>query len=285
MSTTGREYIGPYRLLRVILSGRSSVVWEAIHDDEKKKVAVKVLAGDAKKDREQIALLKQEHLVGKNLSHPYVLHVWEFGIDRDTPYLAMDFFDGPNLKQKLREGADKIADRAEGIIDKAAQGLHYFHEQGWVHRDIKPDNVLVNDRDELKWIDFGIAQKPKTGLAKLFSMKGKIQGTRSYMSPEQIRGEAFDRRADIYSFGCLVFELLSGKVPFTAGSADDLLVKHLKSAPPALSASVKNVTKEFSDLIGNTLSKKPADRPESMAAFREAMEGMRVFRRQPGTPE
>ena len=285
MSLAGREYLGPYRLLRVILAGRNCVVWEAMHDDEKEKVALKVLAAEHKKDREQQALLKHEYTVGKNLDHPYVLHIRRHGVDRDTPYVAMDFFNGPNLKQKLREGADKIAHRAERIIDQAAEGLHYLHEQGWVHRDVKPDNILVNDSDQLKWIDFAIAQKPKTGLAKLFAMKGKVQGTRSYMSPEQIRAKACDRRADIYSFGCMAYELVSGKLPYTAGSADDLLVKHLKAAVPALMSANPNVTKEFSELISRTMAKKPEDRPGSMKEFRDAMGDLRVFRKPPKPPD
>lgn len=285
VSASGREYIGPYRLLRVILAGRTCVVWEAMHDGDQEKVVIKALGNEHRKDREQLALLKREYTVGKDFSHPYVLHIRQFGTDQGTPYVAMDFFDGPNLKQKLREGVAKIAHRAERIIDQAADGLHYFHEQGWVHRDVKPDNVLVNDRDQLKWIDFAIAQKPKTGLAKLFAMKSKVQGTRSYMSPEQIRGEACDRRADIYGFGCMVFELVGGKVPYTAGSADELLTKHLKAGVPSLAAVEPNVTKEFSDLVARSMAKKPADRPESMKVFRDTLSSLRVFRKQPQPPE
>ena len=166
MSVTGREYIGPYGLLRVILAGRTCIVWEAMHDDEKEKVVIKMLANEHKKDKEQIALLKHEYTVGKDFSHPYVLHERKFGTDRDVTYVAMDFFNGPNLKQKLREGADKIAHRAEGIIDRAADGLHYFHEQGWVHRDVKPDNDLIKEQDKLKWSELAIPEKPKNGLAK-----------------------------------------------------------------------------------------------------------------------
>lgn len=285
MSTSAREYIGPYRLLRVILAGRTCIVWEAMHDAEKEKVALKVLAGEHCKDREQIALMKHEYAVGKDLSHPYVLHIRRFGIDRDTPYLAMDLFNGPNLKQKLREGADKLAPHVEDIIKHTAEGLHYFHEQGWVHRDVKPDNLLVNEEGDLKLIDFAIAQKPRKGLARLFSRRGKIQGTRSYMSPEQIRGEPLDRRADIYSFGCMVFEMLAGKAPYTAGSADGLLNKHLKAPVPSLSASASNVTKEFSDLVAKTMAKKPDERPQSLADFLEAWKSIRVFRRQPTVGE
>jgi serine/threonine protein kinase len=284
VSTLGREYLGRFRQIRVILAGRTCVVWEAMDDSNQQKVALKVLAGDARKDKEQIALLKQEYTVGKSFDHPYVLHIRECNVDRDTPYLVMDFFEGRNLKQEVRLGVEKMAWRVEKIIERAAEGLHYFHEQGWVHRDIKPDNLLVNDGEDLKLIDFAIAVKPKGGISKIFSMKSKIQGTRSYMSPEQIRGEAVDRRADVYSFGCTVFELLSGKVPYTAGNADDLLNKHLKSAVPALQAACDNVTPEFSQLISETLQKKREDRPASMADFLERMRRTRVFKKQPAKP-
>mgnify|MGYP002624102272 FL=1 len=116
-----------------------------MHDDEKRKVALKVLAGEHRKDREQLALMKHEYDVGKNLIHPNVLRVQEHGTDRDAVFVVMDFFDGPNLKQKVREGVDKFAHRAEEMIQKAADGLHYFHEQGWGHRDGTPDNGLAND--------------------------------------------------------------------------------------------------------------------------------------------
>lgn len=284
MSTLGREYLGRYRQIRVILAGRTCVVWEAVDDANKEKVALKVLAGEHRKDKEQLALLKQEFTVGKGLHHQYVLNVREYNVDRDTPYLAMDFFDGRNLKQEVRLGVDKLAWRVEKIIERSAEGLHYFHEQGWVHRDIKPDNILVNDGDDLKLIDFAIAVKPKGGIAKMLGLKDKIQGTRSYMSPEQIRGEQVDRRADVYSFGCMVFELLAGKVPYTSGNADDLLTKHLKGAVPALQAACSNCTTEFSQLISETLAKKREDRPESMQAFLDRMKRVRVFKKPPTKP-
>jgi serine/threonine protein kinase len=255
-----------------------------MNDDAKEKVALKVLAGEHKNDKETIALLKQEYNVGRGFDHPYVLRIRQFGTDRDAVYLAMDFFDGPNLKQKIREGAERIAPQIEVIIDHASEGLHYFHDQGWVHRDIKPDNLLANDAGELKLIDFAIAQRPKTGLAKLFGGRGKIQGTRSYMSPEQIRGEALDRRADIYSFGCTVFELLTGKPPFTAGNADDLLNKHLKTAPPSVISANENVTSECAQLILETMAKRREDRPATMAEFLERFRKLKVFKGKPKKP-
>ncbi|KKK74568.1 hypothetical protein LCGC14_2882460, partial [marine sediment metagenome] len=149
-----------------------------------------------------------------------------------------------------------------------AEGLSYFNRQGWVHRDIKPDNFLVNDDGEVRLIDFALAQRSRRGLSRLLAMKGKVQGTRSYMSPEQIRGGALDARSDVYAFGCTLHELISGKPPFTGATANELLQKHIRSTPPALEASNKNITAEFAQLVRRALSKDPDKRPETVDEFR-----------------
>jgi serine/threonine protein kinase len=155
--------------------------------------------------------------------------------------------------------------------------LGHVHEQGWVHRDIKPDNFLISPEDDVKLIDFALAEKKKTGLAKLFG-RSKVQGTRSYMSPEQIRGQALDHRADIYSFGCTIFEALAGRPPFTGTSTDDLLNKHLRNQPPSLEASNRNVSTEFSNLIKRMLAKEREERPQSLTEFLRDMMSVRVLK-------
>jgi serine/threonine protein kinase len=133
-----------------------------------------------------------------------------------------------------------------------------------VHRDVKPDNFLVGENGEVKLIDFALAVRRKKGLARLFSTRSKVQGTRSYMSPEQIRGQPLDERADIYSYGCVAYELLGGKPPYTGTSTNELLNKHLRAAIPPAQASNRNVTDEFAALMKSMLAKKPEDRPQSM---------------------
>ena len=113
----------------------------------------------------------------------------------------------------------------------------------------------------MKLIDLALATRVRRGLARLLALKSKVQGTRSYMSPEQIRGQVLDQRADVYSFGCTIHELIAGKPPFTGASSTELLNKHLKSTPPSLDALDRNVTMEFARLVRKTLAKDPAGRP------------------------
>jgi serine/threonine protein kinase len=154
------------------------------------------------------------------------------------------------------------------IINQAAEGLAHFNSLGWVHCDVKPDNFLVTDDGVVKLIDFALAKRSRSGLGRLFAMKSKVQGTMSYMAPEQIRGGALDIRTDVYAFACLLHELLSGKPPFTGSSPNELLAKHIKTPPPSLEAHNKNVTPEFAQLVRQALSKNPAKRPKSVDEFR-----------------
>ncbi len=136
----------------------------------------------------------------------------------------------------------------------------------------------MGKQGEVKLIDFALAVKKKGGLARLFSTKSKIQGTRSYMSPEQIRGQTLDQRADLYSFGCMVYELLGGKPPFTGSTTNELLNKHLRSAIPPLQGSNRNVSDEFAALAKSMLAKDPDQRPDSMADFLREMRGIPLFK-------
>jgi serine/threonine protein kinase len=152
-----------------------------------------------------------------------------------------------------------------------------MHSKGWLHRDIKPENFLVSDAGQVKLIDFGLAQRPSGWLTKLLP-KPKMQGTPSYMSPEQIRCGMLDYRADVYSFGCVLHELVAGVPPYTGSSQEDLFGKHLKAAIPPLEAADNNVTTEFANLVRRCLSKDAASRPESAQEVLEEFRKMRMFR-------
>ncbi len=273
-----QEYVGSYRRISTIGAGKTCEVWDVINDATGERAALKLLLGEATKDRAEVGLLKHEYDVGRGLDHPDVIKIYNFARQRDAIYLVMELFPAPNLKQMILQGIDMLAPLAADCIKKAAEGLSYFHAQGWVHRDIKPDNFLVNTAGEVKLIDFALATRKKSGLARLFSGKSKIQGTRSYMSPEQIRGQPVDERSDIYSFGCMVYEMLGGKPPYTGTTTNELLTKHLRSPIPPLQASNRNVSDEFAALLRGTLAKKPEERPQSMADFLSEMRHISVFK-------
>lgn len=272
-------YLGPYRLLNVVHTGHGSQIWQAYDDAMQRIVGVKTLRTADDVDPEHLRLLRQEFRVGSKIHHPRIIEIYGFDWDRGQPYLAMEWFSAPNMKQRMQLGMEKLAPMISKVVERSAEALAYFNKKGWVHRDIKPDNFLVTDGAEVKLIDFALAKRRKRGLAKWFSARSKIQqGTKSYMSPEQIRGLALDERSDLYSFACTIFELLAGKPPFTGVSVNDLLTKHLKSAPPSLESQNTNVTPAFSQLIRRSMAKDLNARPRSVDDFLRELRMIRIFR-------
>ena len=154
-----RNYIGSYRLLKLVRAGASCQIWEAISEVDNRRCALKTLQDEHRTNKEEIALLKHEYTVGHELHHPCVIEIYDFDIAKGIPYLALEYFESNNLKQWLRLDSDDrhLRRLLPGIIRHAAEGLHYLHQHGWVHRDVKPDNFLVNDAHEVKLIDFAIA--------------------------------------------------------------------------------------------------------------------------------
>ena len=278
----GRDFIGPFQLLRLIRSGSSTQVWEALKAGEKDRIALKVLLRDFRKDKNQIEQLKHEALVGKDLpKHPNVIKIFGYHEDQGHPLLAMELSSAKNLKIVLREHADLIAANIGPVIRGCAEGLKQMHDKGWVHCDVKPDNFLADEEANIKLIDFSIAvksQKRKTGIGKLFSRKPKqAAGTRSYMAPEQIRREAVDIRCDIYGLGCVLFELLAGRTPFSGNSPDDLLNRHLHQSPPSLEAN-SDASKEFAEIVRKMMAKDPEKRHQDMSHFLKDLAKTEIYK-------
>jgi len=273
------DYLGRYRLAKFIRSGNSTQIWEAIKDDGSGRCVVKVLNQQHWGNKEQLALLKHEYEVAAKLTHPNIIRIYEFNTEGNIGFLVLDVFTDLNVKQAMRDrGQAPLLVSFRTIIEQVALALQHLHQKGWVHCDVKPDNFLLNEEDELKLIDFSIAQKASKGLSALFRRRGQVRGTRSYMSPEQIRNEALDARADVYSLGCVMYELLTGRLPFTGDSPNDLLNKHLKAPVPAAVVHNDNVTPEFSEFIRQMMAKDRNERPSSMAEILKHLRSKRSFR-------
>jgi serine/threonine-protein kinase len=285
MSTGIKEFVGPYRMFHLIRAGALFEIWAVRPVAETTPLAMKWLPPGNRYDRANVANLKHEYEVGKTLDHPSIIKTMDFGSGKDGAYLVMELFKTPNIKQQLIEDIAMLHWRLDKILIECAAALDYMHEQGWVHRDIKPDNFLVDDENHIRLIDFNLSLKIKKGLGKLLSNKMPVAGTYSYMPPEQIRGQAVDARADIYSFGCMVYELITGKLPFTAISPSELLNKHIKTKPPHISVLNKNVHADFAELVTRMLAKDPKDRPDSLKEFARTLKAGRVFQIKPRKPQ
>ena len=284
MSTGHKEFVGPFRLYHLIRVGTTYEIWAVQPLDDNTPLGMKWLPPGEKHTRQASNDLKHEFNVGKALDHKAIIKTHEFGTGRDGTYLTMELFKTPNLKQQIIEGVARLHYRLEEILSNAALGLEHMHKQGWVHRDVKPDNYLVDQENNVRLIDFTISRKIPKGISKIFSGKAPVQGTYSYMPPEQIRGKAVDARADIYSFGCMVYELMTGKLPFTASSSSELLNKHLKARPPDLSVLQKNIQPDFGKLVHRMLAKDPNDRPDSLMEFYRELKAGRCFHIKPKPP-
>jgi serine/threonine protein kinase len=277
------EVIGNYRLLKHMVTGQTSQVWE-VRDASGRHFALKLLLPEKAANPVYRRFLLHEAEVGKQLAHPNIIKIVEVGRNPTNPYFVMEYFPAGNLKLRIMnmkkdaKQLEFLREKGQDILKQAATGLAFMNAKGWVHRDVKPDNLLVNSAGEVRLIDFALSQRMVTGLAKLFRRKERAQGTRSYMSPEQIRGQVLDGRADVYSFGATAYEMVTGRPPFRGSSSQDLLNKHITEK--AVSPKVYNpdVTDQFADLVLRMLAKKREDRPRDFHEVLIAMRGMKVFK-------
>ncbi|TWU00748.1 serine/threonine protein kinase [Stieleria varia] len=283
--TKTRDFFGPYRLARLIRSGSTAEVWEAIDENTNERYALKILKRQSAGDRTEVAMLKHEYNVGKDLASPRIIKILDYQVANDRPFLVLELFSELNIKQALRRGPESLAFMLRKIIEQAGEGLYYMHTKNWLHLDIKPDNFLVSRDGETKLIDFTISEKKKTGLSKLFHKSKTARGTRSYMAPEQIRCKVCDERTDIYAFGCVLYEMCTGKPPYTGDTPNDLLSRHLSSSIPSPIVHNDNITPEFAAIVKRMMAKNPADRPDSMWDFLKEFRTTEIHRKRPRKPK
>jgi serine/threonine protein kinase len=268
--------------VRQIATGQTSQVYEAVEQNSGRHFAVKLLLPEKTSDGPARNFLLHEAEVGLEMAHPNIIRIVKVNRSPSNPYFVMEFFPSGSVKDRmLRKETEFMREKTQDILKQTATALAFMNEKGWVHRDVKPDNVLVNSAGEVRVIDFAIAQKiPKGFFQKTFWkwIRGPVQGTRSYMSPEQIRNQPLDARADVYSFAAMAYEMVTGRPPFRGSSGQDLLVKHITEKPVSPAVHNPEVSKEFADFVLRMLAKKKEERPRNFHEVMIKMRQLRVFK-------
>jgi eukaryotic-like serine/threonine-protein kinase len=251
---------GRYRLERSLGHGGMATVHLARDERLGREVAIKRLSEALSGDEVFRERFMREARTAAGLSHPNIVGVFDVGEEDGLPYIVMECVDGRTLAELLEENGPLDPDRTVDLILQACAGLEHAHAAGLVHRDIKPQNLLVRDDDTLKIVDFGIA-RPVDGTQ--LTLAGTILGTAAYLAPEQALGERVTAAADLYSLGAVTYELLSGRPPYEFESLAELPVKQREGPPP----SIEGVSLELQDVVRRCLAPDPADRPASAAGL------------------
>jgi serine/threonine protein kinase len=262
-------------IVEAMSGGAMGKVYKAHHKLMKRSVAIKTLLPQLVASGAALKRFQQEAQALSALSHPNVLSVFDFFIGEDgQPYLVMDFLEGTNLEQvRAKDGALPI-ERAVHIFSQVCDGMSAAHEAGILHRDIKPSNIMLvranKDSDFVKVIDFGIAKLAPSETGGALTATGDVFGTPQFMSPEQCRGKVPDARSDIYSFGCVMYTMLTNSLPFTADDSMQLMYKHVNEAPPPFPAEPA-VSRVLQTVVLKAMAKNPDERWQSMDELKDAM--------------
>jgi len=248
MSDTG---IPGYLILKKVAKGGMARVFLAIQETVGRTIALKILPKELCKDSSLTKLFLQEANCGV-LSHPNIITIYDAGETDRHLYIAMEYLNGGDLKQKIKAGVSQ--EETIKIITKISEALAYAHSKGFIHRDIKPGNIIFNEDKQPILADFGIARA--VSFSEQTVVDGVLMGTPYYTSPEQASSDTVDHRTDLYSLGVVYYEMLTGRKPFNADTPFALIYKHLEEAPPELDVKFK----EHQPIIHKLMSKKPDDR-------------------------
>jgi len=252
----GRLFDGRYRILRKLGSGGMASVYLAEDEELGRKVALKMLDDRHARDAQFVERFKREARNAASLNHPRIVRIYDRGQAEGTYYIAMEYLDGPTLKEMLIRKGPTPPMTAVKFAREILSALGEAHRNQIVHRDIKPHNVLVGPGWNLKVTDFGIARSGASEMTET----GSIVGTAQYLSPEQARGTPVDQRSDLYSLGIVLYELLTGSVPFQGGAAVEIAMKHLSEIPAPPSTIRPEISSALDAVVMRALAKDPNDR-------------------------
>jgi serine/threonine-protein kinase len=247
-------------------------------------VAVKVLSARLSTDSAFVERFRREAQAAANLSHPNIVSLYDYGSDNGDYYIVMEFIDGRGLDEIVKQEGPLLPERAAEIAADVARALERAHSQGLVHRDVKPSNVMVTSYGQTKVTDFGIVRALGGDGEATMTQTGMVIGTAAYLSPEQAQGAPIDARSDVYSLGCVLYELLTGRPPFTGDTPLSIAYKHVREHPEPPSSANADVPTALDSITMKALAKNPANRYSSAREMREDLERFAAGEKVSATP-
>ncbi|HYH28741.1 MAG TPA: Stk1 family PASTA domain-containing Ser/Thr kinase [Actinomycetota bacterium] len=257
MAEKRRVLAGRYEIGSAVGQGGMAKVFRATDEVLGRTVAVKVLAPEFARDQQFVERFRREAQAAAALNHPNIVSVFDTGSENGVHFIVMEYLEGRTLREVLSQEGPLHPDRAAEVAESISNALGSAHQQNLVHRDIKPGNIMLTPSGDVKVMDFGIA-RATTGEA--LTQTATVLGTASYFSPEQAKGEPVDQRSDIYSVGCVLYELVTGRAPFTGDSPVAIAYKHVREAPVLPSSINPDVPPALEAVIMKALAKNPANR-------------------------
>lgn len=275
---SGKIFQDKYEIIKMIGSGGMGQVYLANHTNLGSKIAIKVLNTNfvGEEDEESIDRFKREAKATAAIDHPNAVKVFDFGVQDNICYLVMEYLNGESLRKRLSRLKRFSIKEVFNLIEQVCSVLEVMHRKGIVHRDLKPDNIFFHnqeDREIVKVLDFGIAKVSGSTISEgKLTSTGALLGTPHYMSPEQCQGMKLDGRSDLYSFGIIVYELLSGTLPFEAENTLSMLFKHVRDNPINIKSIVPDLPQSIADIVMKSLEKHPKTRYQTAKEFALAFE-------------
>ena len=260
------QMLGPYRIINQVGRGGMATVYKAYQPSVDRYVAIKVLPSQLAESREFATRFQQEARIIAKLEHPHILPVFDYGESDGVSYFVMRYMEAGTLKERMIEGRPLPMQEIDRLFTQLAEALSYAHSHGVVHRDLKPANVLIDSQGNIFLTDFGIAKLLESASPRL-TQTDAIMGTPAYISPEQAQGHPVDQRSDIYSLGIILYEMVTGSVPFTAETPLAVLFKHISDPLPPPSLVKSDIPPVIEQVILKALAKDPRDRFATAAEF------------------
>src|SRR5215208_4487715 len=278
------QMLGPYRIITQIGKGGMANVYKAYQASVDRYVAIKVLPRQLAESQEFATRFHQEARIIAKLEHSHILPVFDYGESDGVAYFVMRYLEAGTLKDKMEAGRPLPLNEIDRIFTQLADALSYAHSHGVVHRDLKPANALIDSFGNVFLTDFGIAKLLESASPRL-TQTDAIMGTPAYISPEQAQGQPVDQRSDIYSLGIILYEMVTGSVPFTAETPLAVLFKHISDPLPPPSLVKPDIPPIIEQVILKALAKDPRDRfgtaAEFTAAWKHALESKETAQRPP----